>query len=55
MAYSAQYSASDAAPAAIDVVVGVFAAIGAFATLIGLGVALAVVGKHFPFLKNMLK
>ncbi len=51
MAYNNTYETTDVAPAAIDFVVGIFAGMAAFGILLGIGIALGMVGRHLPFVR----
>jgi hypothetical protein len=51
MGYNATYETTDVAPSAIDFVVGIFVGMASFGVLIGIGVALGLVGKHLPWVK----
>lgn len=50
MAYTQVYDTTDATEAGTDIVVGVLVSLAGFAALIGLGVALYMVNKHFRIL-----
>jgi len=49
--YDSIYETTDVAPSAIDFVVGIFVGMASFGVLVGIGVALGLVGKHLPFIK----
>jgi hypothetical protein len=51
MAYNATYTSADTSPAVFDFVVGIFVGLAGFGVLIGLGLALGMVGKHLPWVK----
>ena len=51
MAYNATYTQADVTPSVFDFVVGIFVGLAGFGVLIGLGIALGMVGKHLPMLK----
>jgi len=49
--YTPLYETTDVAPSAIDFVVGIFVGMASFGVLVGIGIALGLVGKHLPFVK----
>lgn len=51
MAYNATYETTDVTPAVLDFIVGIFVGMATFGVLIGIGVALGLVGKHLPWVK----
>lgn len=51
--YTAAYETADATEAGTDLVVGVLVGVAGLVGLIGLGIALGMVGKYFGFLPKL--
>lgn len=51
MAYSGQYTQADLTPAVYDFIVGIFVGMAGLGVLVGLGIGLALVGKHIGWVK----